>query len=136
MFDINAGYFNGNAQFSTMIKSIDNVMSNAEKTRSLVFVKQSLSKNFDPDSFAETFLKPNQNIKVNALFNMLKQADEGADVVGMAQRKRAIGERAIEDLQKAWITRLLNNPEKITEILDSWKKAGDEDGLRLLLARS
>ena len=38
--------------------------------------------------------------------------------------------------QKAWITRLLNNPEKITEVLDSWKKAGDEDGLRLLLGEN
>ena len=125
MFDINAGYFNGNAEFGVTLKMIDNVMSNSEKTNSLVFVKQALTKNFDPDSFAETFLKPNNNIKVNALFNMFRE--------GETKLQQRLGEQAIDDLQKAWITRLLNNPEKIGETLDAWKKAGDEDGLRLLL---
>lgn len=125
MFDINAGYFNGNAEFGVTLKMIDNVMSNSEKTNSLVFVKQALTKNFDPDAFAETFLKPNNNIKVNALFNMFKE--------GETTLQQRLGEQAIDDLQKAWVTRLLHNPEKIAETLDAWKKAGDEDGLRLLL---
>jgi hypothetical protein len=125
MFDINAGYFNGNAEFGVTLKMIDNVVSNSEKTNSLVFVKQALSKNFDPDSFAETFLQPNNNIKINALFNMFKE--------GETALQKKLGAQAIDDLQKAWVTRLLHNPEKIGETLDAWKKAGDEDGLRLLL---
>ena len=52
---------------------------------------------------------------------------------GETALQKKLGAQAIDDLQKAWVTRLLHNPEKIGETLDAWKKAGDEDGLRLLL---
>jgi len=122
MFDVNQNYFQGSGEFLSMIKALDGQMSNAEKVNKFAFVKQSLSENFDPDTFAQAFMKPDSNLKMGALYNILTSGDT------------KIGNDAWKSLQKAWLTRTLRGSgDEIIDTLDAWKKAGDEDGLRLIV---
>ena len=122
MFDVNQNYFQGGGEFLTTIKALDGQISNAEKVNKFAFVKQSLSENFDPDTFAQAFMKPDSNLKMGALYNILTSGDT------------KIGNDAWKSFQKAWLTRTLRGSgDEIIDTIDAWKKAGDEDGLRLIV---
>ena len=122
MFDVQKGFFQGSGEFISTLNMLNNQISNAEKVNKMAFIKQALSENLDPDTFAQTFMKPDNNLKMGALKNILLEGDT------------KMGTAAWNNLQKAWITRTLRGSgDEIIDTLDAWKKAGDEDGLNSLL---